>query len=1070
MPRAPPTVALVRERYSKWERRAPLTPSQVGELVRSGSVRVVVQPSRRRVFTDEEYARAGATVSEALDGADAVLGVKQVEAGAVLPGKTYAFFSHTVKAQPQNMALLDAFVDRKARLVDYECIRNPKSGERLVAFGDFAGRAGMVLALRALGTRLLGLGISSPFLNVASPHMYPSLPDAVMAVQRAGEAYRAGGGSHAFLPPGSQPLTFVFTGDGKVSKGAQALFRALSPDMLSSVAELRDPYRRSDPKRIYGVVVRDRDVVARRRPLQAASEEFDRNDYHTNPEAYTAESFATHVLPHTHVLVTGAYWDARFPRWVPNAALTSPDATRNLLVVCDAACDVGGSFEALHRTTSIESPFLFVDAAQPNAPELPAPSDTDLARPDVKLVVGVDILPSELPREASEHFGRCLMPFVPALASGADKPWTSLPLELANAVIAADGKLAPSYEYIASIRAQRESRPQAPAAAGAPQRWVEIKGHVFDTKLVNRVLDLVEARGARFRIVEAFPSEPRGGPGRETRATTTVILALALGEGGASSVNANAADAELDELVRRVRLLVTEAPPEAEAVMKVLPGEPASASSARARERKDVAAFSVEEGVSASSSSSPMATCVVVFGAGAVAAPAVERLSRDANQRVVVVSASQAELDAIAARFGNGNRRPNVVLERVAAPAPEVGKRDASWARELFATHRPTAAVSLLPQPLHDVVLRACLDLGGGGDGNDKNKPTPLVTASYASTMDPHLIRETTSRGGVVLTEMGLDPGIDHMSACAAIRRAHDELGLRVKSFESSCGGLPAPECADNALGYRLSWSPRGFLLALRNSARFLRDGTVVDVAAGGAPLLAAAETYRLGSLPSLALERLPNRDSLAYVDAYGLGRDACETVMRGTLRFEGFSRVMMGFARDGMLDLEPLAAGAGAEAGAGTPTVTRLVDAMRATMPRDAEYERALESLRVRDFALPHPAPPTRLDALCALFVDRLAMRPGRDRDMVVMEHRFTFHGSPRRETHTLVALGEVNGDTAMSRTVGLTAAVGVDVVLSEAGRSKSGLVRPTEPWVYEPALRALAREGIALVETVVQ
>ena len=169
------TLGILREGYSKWERRSPLTPQHVARAIREHKVRVIVQPSTLRVFTNEEYARAGAEVKDDLTECDAIVGVKQVEIDSILPNKTYLFFSHTIKAQESNMKLLDRILQRNVRLVDHECIRDLQSGERLVAFGEYAGRAGMLESIRGLGIRLLGLGYSSPFLNVGPAYAYKSL-------------------------------------------------------------------------------------------------------------------------------------------------------------------------------------------------------------------------------------------------------------------------------------------------------------------------------------------------------------------------------------------------------------------------------------------------------------------------------------------------------------------------------------------------------------------------------------------------------------------------------------------------------------------------------------------------------------------------------------------------------------------------------------------------------------------------------------------------------------------------------------------------------------------------------
>ena len=116
------SVGLLAEAYSKWERRAPLTPEHVAGLVASGT-KVFVQPSTKRVFTDGEYASQGAVITPDLSEANAILGVKQPLNGSLLNDKTYLFFSHVIKGQPENMALLDEVLSKKVRLIDYECIR-----------------------------------------------------------------------------------------------------------------------------------------------------------------------------------------------------------------------------------------------------------------------------------------------------------------------------------------------------------------------------------------------------------------------------------------------------------------------------------------------------------------------------------------------------------------------------------------------------------------------------------------------------------------------------------------------------------------------------------------------------------------------------------------------------------------------------------------------------------------------------------------------------------------------------------------------------------------------------------
>jgi alpha-aminoadipic semialdehyde synthase len=202
---------LRREDKSRWERRAPLAPKHVEALVQAGA-KVLVQPSSTRVFTDEEYQNAKAEISEDLTLADHIFAVKEVPSQLLIPNKTYYFFSHTIKAQRQNMPMLDVILQKKINLVDYERIVNEKD-VRLVKFGRFAGNAGMVDALAGVGDRLLQLGHSTPFLYMSYSKGYPSLDAAKKATADIGKLIAEHG-----IPKALHPFTFTFVGAGAVGQ------------------------------------------------------------------------------------------------------------------------------------------------------------------------------------------------------------------------------------------------------------------------------------------------------------------------------------------------------------------------------------------------------------------------------------------------------------------------------------------------------------------------------------------------------------------------------------------------------------------------------------------------------------------------------------------------------------------------------------------------------------------------------------------------------------------------------------------------------------------------------------
>jgi len=320
-----------------------------------------------------------------------------------------------------------------------------------------------------------------------------------------------------------------------------------------------------------------------------------------------------------------------------------------------------------------------------------------------------------------------------------------------------------------------------------------------------------------------------------------------------------------------------------------------------------------------------------------------------------------------------------------------------------------------------------------------------------------------------LLCEMGLDPGLDHMSAAAMIARVHSQ-GGHVEGFSSVCGGLPAPECAYrlNPFGYKFSWSPIGVLAATRNAAQWRRDGDVIQVS--GDALLKSAVPLTGGLLGrTFSLEVLPNRDALPYQALYGI--EGSESFFRGTLRYQGWSSLMDGLASLGLTAPTPIPAGVdtwpqllaflGMPRGHGsTEAVPRAIEAL--------EWLGASDDTQMVVGA-------TAVDAFCSLLQARLGYMPG-ERDAVLMEHTLHVRYSDGRRAQTLSAslvdFGDAEGgSSAMSRSVGLTAAVGVHRVVappSDRLPPLSGVVKPTEESVWEYCLPRLESEGLRFQESI--
>jgi saccharopine dehydrogenase (NAD+, L-lysine forming) len=416
------------------ERRTPLAPSDVRELAARHGVRVRVQTSPKRIFTHEEFESAGAMVADDLSGCGIILGVKEMPVGYFRRGVVYVYFSHVIKGQQQNMPMLHDLVDAGATLIDYERILDEK-GRRLIFFGRHAGIAGMINTLWTLGRRLKALGTSNPFEKVRQAASYDSLDEAKSDIRAAGEEIRANG-----LPVDAGPLLFAVTGDGNVAQGALEIVELLPVTVISADQLSRENGRsqltHTDSIHLVNLVPADYMVHREGRA-------FDLEDYIAHPQNY--ESRFEHFLEPVDVLVNGIYWDERYPRLVTRRWLRERHERNELRlsVIGDITCDPDGSVECTVKATGIEDPVFVYD---------PATGDHVMGfeGPGVA-VMAVDILPSELPRESSEHFSRLLTPWIPALAA-ADftAPFAELllPPELKRAMIVHNGRLTPDYAYL----------------------------------------------------------------------------------------------------------------------------------------------------------------------------------------------------------------------------------------------------------------------------------------------------------------------------------------------------------------------------------------------------------------------------------------------------------------------------------------------------------------------------------------------------------------------------------------------------------------------------------------------
>lgn len=429
------TIAIRREDKNKWERRAPLTPAQVAQLVEEHHLNFIVQRSSIRAFSDADYEAAGATVQEDITPAEVVLAIKEIPLEWLAPGRTYLFFSHTIKGQPHNMPLLQRLLELNCQLIDFERVVDQEN-RRLIFFGEHAGLAGMIDTLSVLGQRLAWEGIDTPLTAIGPTYQYADLPAAQQAVRDVGQRIVEEG-----LPLKLMPLVIGLAGYGNVSRGAQTILdllptRQITPADLLALSEQED----LDRNVIYKVVFTESDTVE---PL-AANQPFKLTEFFQHPERYRSK-FEVY-LPHLTVLVNCIYWDTPYPRLLTKEAarqLYLVDTPPRLRVIGDISCDIEGAIEPTIKATNPDQPSFVWDPATDTA--------VDGVAGHGPVIMAVDNLPCELPRESSTSFGETLRPFILPLARcdfSADFEACDLPPELKRAVIVYHGRLTPDYKYL----------------------------------------------------------------------------------------------------------------------------------------------------------------------------------------------------------------------------------------------------------------------------------------------------------------------------------------------------------------------------------------------------------------------------------------------------------------------------------------------------------------------------------------------------------------------------------------------------------------------------------------------
>lgn len=422
---------------------------------------------------------------------------------------------------------------------------------------------------------------------------------------------------------------------------------------------------------------------------------------------------------------------------------------------------------------------------------------------------------------------------------------------------------------------------------------------------------------------------------------------------------------------------------------------------------------------------------ILVLGAGLVSQPLVRYLLNVPEFEVIVATRTVQKAEHLL----EGHPRGKAVALNV-----ENQTELAKLVREC------DLSISLLPYIHHLKVANLCLEYR-----------KPMVTTSYISPAMQALNEQARQAGILLLNEIGVDPGIDHMSAMRIIH-AVEQAGGKVVSFKSYCGGLPAPEANNNPFGYKFSWSPRGVLMAGRNDAKYLENGKIVEI-----PGHDLFNHHWPLEVEGMQFETYPNRNSLPYIETYGLKN--VHTMFRGTIRNIGWCDALYCIAKLGLLSDAPRTDLAGLTFDGLTRLLTNAQGgettqrALWRFLGPDAN-EKVLSMLEWLGLTSHEALPktdPTLLDVMTARFLEKMSYAEG-ERDMIVLYHEFIAEYPDKREkiTSTLVDFGIPHGESSMARTVSLPAAIATKLIL-QGKINLTGVLAPVMPEIYNPVLNEL-------------
>jgi saccharopine dehydrogenase (NAD+, L-lysine forming) len=393
-------IGLIRERKNPPDTRVPFTPKQCVDVMNQyPEVRIIVESSPDRCYSDAEYLAEGVDVVNDMSACDVLLGVKEVPIDNLIDGKTYFFFSHTKKLQAYNRSLMQAFIAKKIRMIDYECLTHI-DGQRILGFGFFAGVVGA-------HNGILTYGKKHGLYNLPKAHEIKNYTDLLSFYD------------HLKLPN----FKIAVTGSGKVTSGILEIMSHLDIQSIEPGDFISKEYNYPVYTHLKGGYLYQHKVT----------KSYNREEFHLHPEKY--ESLFQQYLPHTDLLLNGIYWDKKIPRLFEKTDVQNDDF--RMSVVADITCDTDGSVPINVGSSTIADPVYGID--KKTLSKVSPFQDSS----DVIDVMAVDNLPNELPRDASKYFGAHFEKYIlEPLLEGYDHDI------IKRATICAEGHLTEPYHYM----------------------------------------------------------------------------------------------------------------------------------------------------------------------------------------------------------------------------------------------------------------------------------------------------------------------------------------------------------------------------------------------------------------------------------------------------------------------------------------------------------------------------------------------------------------------------------------------------------------------------------------------